>query len=258
VGKLNPNWNESSTDEELQGRFHKAMDMAGGEFVESVKYLATAWLPARDIVLAAMAERTKHYPTGEILVLPTYTVWKKHLLNAEEEQGVSPLIKYVLYADTSGAWRVQAVPVSSESFASRLALPAAWRGIRDEALSELTGVPDCIFIHAGGFIGPPFFSIRRQCLSLLCPLLFPTLSPPASIRRALPNCPSPLPPLISPLQAAPRASRAVCYWPPRRWSWLRRRSRRTRSKRPPLEPRHHYMYKKNIDKLIKACFDNLA
>jgi uncharacterized UPF0160 family protein len=153
VGKLNPNWNESSSDEDLQQRFHQAMEMSGGEFVQTVKYLAEAWLPARDIVLAALVERTQHHASGEILVLPTYTVWKKHLLNAEEEQGISPLIKYVLYADTSGAWRVQAVPVSSESFASRLALPAAWRGIRDDALSELTGIPGCIFIHAGGFIG---------------------------------------------------------------------------------------------------------
>lgn len=26
-------------------------------------------------------------------------------------------------------------------------------GIRDEELSELTGVPGCIFVHAAGFIG---------------------------------------------------------------------------------------------------------
>lgn len=25
--------------------------------------------------------------------------------------------------------------------------------MRDDALSELSGVPDCVFVHAGGFIG---------------------------------------------------------------------------------------------------------
>lgn len=28
-----------------------------------------------------------------------------------------------------------------------------WRGIRDQALSDLSGIPGCIFVHAGGFIG---------------------------------------------------------------------------------------------------------
>ena len=29
----------------------------------------------------------------------------------------------------------------------------AWRGLLDEELSKLTGIPGCIFVHAGGFIG---------------------------------------------------------------------------------------------------------
>lgn len=60
---------------------------------------------------------------------------------------------YILYPDESGKWRIQAVPVTPESFESRKALPQEWRGLRDDALSQLTGVPGCIFIHASGFIG---------------------------------------------------------------------------------------------------------
>jgi urease accessory protein len=36
---------------------------------------------------------------------------------------------------------------------SRKALPEPWRGVRDQALSDLTGVEGCIFVHASGFIG---------------------------------------------------------------------------------------------------------
>lgn len=36
---------------------------------------------------------------------------------------------------------------------SRLPLLEEWRGVRDEALSELSGIKGCIFVHAGGFIG---------------------------------------------------------------------------------------------------------
>lgn len=47
---------------------------------------------------------------------------------------------------------MQAVGVPG-SFESRLALPAAWRGLRDEQLSEAAQIPGCIFVHASGFIG---------------------------------------------------------------------------------------------------------
>ena len=67
--------------------------------------------------------------------------------------GISGSVLYVLYGDTSGSWRIQAVPVDPTSFDSRKKLPEAWRGVRDEALSVLVGVPGAIFIHASGFIG---------------------------------------------------------------------------------------------------------
>jgi uncharacterized UPF0160 family protein len=64
------------------------------------------------------------------------------------------LVFYVVYPDeTGGNWRVQAVPVSPESFESRKALPEPWRGVRDENLSRISGIEGCIFVHASGFIG---------------------------------------------------------------------------------------------------------
>ena len=65
-----------------------------------------------------------------------------------------PSATYIIYPDeTASAWRVQAVPLNSESFESRKALPEEWRGLRDDELSSTSGVPDCIFVHASGFIG---------------------------------------------------------------------------------------------------------
>lgn len=62
----------------------------------------------------------------------------------------------MLYPESStpGAkWRIQAVPVSKDSFESRKPLPEAWRGLRDEELSAKSGVEGCVFVHASGFIG---------------------------------------------------------------------------------------------------------
>ena len=38
-----------------------------------------------------------------------------------------------------------------------------WRGVRDEALSQLSGIDGCIFVHMSGFIGGEYeFAMRDQ------------------------------------------------------------------------------------------------
>lgn len=55
------------------------------------------------------------------------------------------------------ARRIQCIPLRPDTFENRLSMPAAWRGLRDDALDECVkkdGVPEgCIFVHASGFIG---------------------------------------------------------------------------------------------------------
>lgn len=81
---------------------------------------------------------------------------KEHLFDIESEDVSStpPAATYIVYPDEfSGDWRVQAVPVSPESFESRKALPEKWRGLRDDVFSETSGIQGGIFVHASGFIG---------------------------------------------------------------------------------------------------------
>ena len=52
--------------------------------------------------------------------------------------------------DQGGQWRVQAVSVAPASFQNRKSLPKAWQGLRDQQLSELAGIPNCVFVHASG------------------------------------------------------------------------------------------------------------
>jgi uncharacterized UPF0160 family protein len=49
---------------------------------------------------------------------------------------VTTPVLYALYADLGGSWRIQAVPLTSNSFDSRKKLPADWCGLRDDVLSE--------------------------------------------------------------------------------------------------------------------------
>lgn len=106
-------------------------------------------------VLVFIRYRFEVHPSGEIVTLSQNGVpWKEHLLNIETELGVETPIKYVLYRDAANdRWRIQCVPIRANSFTNRLTMPAEWCGIRDEALSKLSGIPGCVFVHANGFIG---------------------------------------------------------------------------------------------------------
>ncbi|CAN4082254.1 unnamed protein product [Withania somnifera] len=155
VGKLNLDWTEPDQSSERENEvFQRAMDLAGSEFLDCVRYYARSWLPARSIVVECVSARHKIDPSGEIVVWSTFCPWKLHLFELEEEMKIDPPIKYVLYQDDrSKGWRVQAVAVAPDRFESRKALPSQWRGLRDDELSKETGIPGCVFVHMSGFIG---------------------------------------------------------------------------------------------------------
>jgi uncharacterized UPF0160 family protein len=165
VGRLNPNWNDAVPADPAEAqaaedaRFTKASRRIGEEFDGELDYLAGAWLPARDIVREAYAKRFEADPAGRVLVLGGQSVpWKDHLYTLEEQDQVAEdkKVLYVLYAEKpvpDAKWRIQAVPVTKDSFQSRKPLPEPWRGARDEALDAITGIPGGVFVHAAGFIG---------------------------------------------------------------------------------------------------------
>ncbi|CDF32246.1 unnamed protein product [Chondrus crispus] len=134
--------------------FMAAVRLAGAEFDDCVLRVARSWLPARAIVAAAMDARAPHHPSGSILVMREWAPWKEHLFDLEREADQVGDVLYVVYKDMTGdTWRLQCVPVEGAAFESRKKLPEPWRGLRDDQLSQLTGIPKCVFVHAAGFIG---------------------------------------------------------------------------------------------------------
>lgn len=141
-------------------RFLKASAFTGSQFLSELKDTAKSWLPARKIVHEAFNARTKHDSVGRILVLPYRKEglpYHDHLYTIETEEKVAaPGVLYVLFAESDAAdskWRIRAVSRSAEGFELRKPLPEAWRGVRDEELDKVSGIPGCIFVHASGFIG---------------------------------------------------------------------------------------------------------
>jgi uncharacterized UPF0160 family protein len=123
--------------------------------LNKVESIAHSWLPAQAIVKDAFEKRFEIHSSGKIVLLSQYCPFASHLLDLEQENRLKKeeLPFYVLFEDTSKAWRIQAVSLEPGSFANRKPLPEPWRGVRDDALSQLTQVPGCIFVHASGFIG---------------------------------------------------------------------------------------------------------
>ncbi|KAL3499162.1 hypothetical protein ACH5RR_038255 [Cinchona calisaya] len=155
VGRLNLDWIDPNQSSEKENEaFERAMILAGSEFLDNVRFHVRSWIPARSIVMECLTERQDIDPSGEIMVLKIFCPWKLHLFELEAEMKIDPPVKYVLYQDDrSKGWRVQAVAVSPDRFESRKALPAQWRGLRDDELSKLVGIPGCVFVHMSGFIG---------------------------------------------------------------------------------------------------------
>uniref|UniRef100_A0A671RJ59 MYG1 exonuclease n=1 Tax=Sinocyclocheilus anshuiensis TaxID=1608454 RepID=A0A671RJ59_9TELE len=124
-----------------QEGFQKALALVGAEFKDRLHYYMKAWLPAREFVQQVVQSR---YQVINISTLHCCCCpWKEHLFVLEKQLKLDVLIKFVLYPDPSGHWRVQCVPAGLNSFQNRLSLLEEWRG----------GIPGCIFVHASGFIG---------------------------------------------------------------------------------------------------------
>ncbi|XP_015865776.2 MYG1 protein C694.04c [Ziziphus jujuba] len=151
IGRLNLDWMDPDhSSERANEAFQGAMTLAGKEFCETLHFHAKSWL----IVMECLAERDKVDPSGEIMVLTRSCPWKLHIFELEEEMKIDPSIKYVIYQDgRSENWRVQAVAVSPDKFESQKPLPFLWRGLEKDKLSEVAGIPGCVFVHMSGFIG---------------------------------------------------------------------------------------------------------
>ena len=153
ISGMNPDWNEDNSPGKFDEQFGKASEFIGNIFVDLVKRCGNSWLPAKALVRQAVEKRFEVDKSGKIIEFSQFCPWKDHLFDIEEELGIKNQIQFVLFPDNLGSWRVTTVPVEPGSFKFRQGILEPWRGVRDEELSEKSGIPGCIFVHAAGFTG---------------------------------------------------------------------------------------------------------
>lgn len=150
---------KAANSAEEDARFLKASAFVGEQFLLELEDTAGSWLPARAVVQEAFEGRKQYDPQGRIIVIPWKpegVPWSDHLYSLEAASQVQGQVLYALFAENgepNSKWRIRAVSLEPGSFENRKSLPDAWKGVRDEELSKVSGIPGCVFVHAGGFIG---------------------------------------------------------------------------------------------------------
>jgi uncharacterized UPF0160 family protein len=84
--------------------------------------------------------------------------------------------------EPDGRWKVQAMPAEMGSFATRLEMPTAWRGLQDAALEGVCGIPGAVFVHRGGHLA--IAATRDAALAMARACLANKLSPAEALKKA--------------------------------------------------------------------------
>lgn len=139
IGGFNPGWQEVAQD--FDSAFIEAVAVARRVLTNIIKS-SHGVIAAENKVLEAKAE-------GSVLILEYFYPWQLALFKRKDADS----LRYVVFPNVTGGWRVQAVSTVPHSFSMHKPLPESWRGLEGEALDAVTGIPGGIFCHASGFIG---------------------------------------------------------------------------------------------------------
>lgn len=140
IGSFNPPWN-SDIDETTP--FEDAVQFSS-RILANYIHSEVSRIDATGVVKAAFAER----PNASLLVLSQFCPWSDSLLEMDSHEEV----KFVIFPERSGQYRLQVVPKTLGSFEPRKRLPEEWAGKEGTELVELIGRPDAIFCHPARFI----------------------------------------------------------------------------------------------------------
>jgi uncharacterized UPF0160 family protein len=112
----------------------------------------------------------------DVLELPRGMPWQRPAFE------LAMPILYVMSPEPDGRWKVQAMPAEMGSFATRLEMPTAWRGLQDAALEGVCGIPGAVFVHRGGHLA--IAASRDAALAMARACLANKLSPAEALKKA--------------------------------------------------------------------------
>jgi len=142
ISGFNPTWDSNTNADDA---FMKAVEFARTVF-DNILANAISIVKAKNIVENAIEQAE-----SSIMILEQYVPWDEYIFSSENPK--SKDILFVIFPSNRGGYMWQCVPDALGSFGQRKPVPAKWKGLRDEALQEVTGVKTAIFCHPAGFCG---------------------------------------------------------------------------------------------------------
>ena len=149
VSLFNESWFEDLTPEQTLERFKQAMVIVGEYFMNVFKK-AVYSTQAHKIVEKAYNERFKYRSDGRVLVLENsaipVSIFKLNLKT-------DPKILYVVgFNKERKQYSALAVNETTENYKTILPFPKEWRGLPEDELVKVSGIPDSTFVHSTGFL----------------------------------------------------------------------------------------------------------
>lgn len=138
---FNPNWDEE-IDSDI--RFKEATEIARIIFNNKINSVV-AKCKARKYVEEAI-EKSEN----GILVLDRFMPYQEFVLESTNTKAKN--ILYAVFKSNRNGYNVRAIPSKLGSFENRKKFPEEWRGLRNGALQNVTGVKTATFCHNAGFI----------------------------------------------------------------------------------------------------------
>ena len=145
ISSFNPNWDEDKNTDEA---FVEALTFAAIVFNNVFKH-AFSKVKAKQPL-----EEEIENAEGEIMVMERLLPWTNHLLYSENPKAEK--IKFVIYRSKRGGYEWHTVPKGKSRDLRnipRVSVPNKWRGMRNEELRRVTGIPTAIFCHLSGMTG---------------------------------------------------------------------------------------------------------
>ena len=146
VSLFNEAWYEDLTTEQILERFKQAMNIVG-EYFMKIFIKSVYSVQAQKIVEQAYNDRFKYRYDGRVLVLESSSIPVNIIkLNLKTD----PKILYIVgFNKDRKQYSALAAFISGSK--TILPFPKEWRGLPEERLIKVSGIPDSIFVHPSGF-----------------------------------------------------------------------------------------------------------
>lgn len=135
IGTFNPCWDSEASADDC---FAEAVDFAAVILRKRFESLSAA-VRARKMAQAALEQME-----DGVVTMPAYAPWKGVLVGAGAE--------FVIYPSQRGGYSAQCVPKADQAHTLPYPFPAAWAGLSEEELPQISGIATLRFCHNSRFL----------------------------------------------------------------------------------------------------------